>query len=140
MNDTPIKTENELVQPVHTESVTNGPILILLVVLLLAILGGMHRWFVLLDNDMPAIPAGLRPTAEQNNEPESTTAEARAEAMGVVSNSNEIPAIEADIDSTDLDSLESELNAIEAELDAALEEGTGEPTSEPVPAEAVPAE
>jgi hypothetical protein len=140
MNESPLKNENELVAPVHTESVTNGPILVLLVVLLLAILGGMYRWFVLLDNDMPTINDGLRPTAEQNNEPESTTAEARAEAMGVVSNSNEIPAIEADIDSTDLDSLESELNAIEAELDAALEEGPSEPASEPAPAETIPAE
>lgn len=128
MNDSPQKTENELTQPVHTESIANGPILVLLIVLLLAILGGMYRWFVLLDNDVPVIPAGLRPSALENNEPESTSAEARAEAMGVVSNSNEIPAIEADIESTDLDSLESELNAIEAELDAALNEA---PTEEP---------
>lgn len=111
----------------HTESIANGPILVLLVVLLIAILAGMYRWFVLLDNNTPIIPAGLRPTAEQNNEPESTTAEARAEAMGVVSSSDEIPAIEADIESTDLDSLESELDAIEAELDAALKE---EPTTD----------
>ncbi len=136
MNDTPIKSENELVQPVHTESIANGPILVLLVVLLIAILGGMYRWFVLLDNDIPAIPASLRPTALENNEPESTSAEARAEAMGVVSTSNEIPAIEADIESTELDSLESELNAIEAELDAALgEEPNQTPTEEPASTE-----
>ena len=127
MNKTPITSEHELTQPVHTESVANGPILVLLVILLLAILGGMYRWFVLLDNDIPTIPAGLRPTAEQNNEPESASAEARVEAMGVVSNSNEIPAIEADIESTELDSLESDLNAIEAELDAALEESPSDP-------------
>ncbi len=132
MNDSPITKENELTEPVHTESIANGPILVLLIILLLAILGGMYRWFVLLDNDIPAISAGLRPSAEENNEPESTSAEARAEAMGVVSNSNEIPAIEADIESTlELDSLESDLNAIEAELDAALEESP----SEPAPAE-----
>ncbi len=135
MNDTPIKSNNELVQPVHTESIANGPILVLLVILLVAILGGMYRWFVLLDNDISAIPAGLRPTAEQNNEPESTTAEARVEAMGVVSNSNEIPAIEADIESTELESLESELNAIEAELDAALEESPSETPKEATSAE-----
>ncbi len=141
MNDTPIKSENELVQPVHTESIANGPILVLLVVLLLAILGGMYRWFILLDNDIPAISAGLRPSAAENNEPESTSAEARAEAMGVVSNSNEIPAIEADIDSTtELDSLENELNAIEAELDAALEESPSEAAPEPTPAEPAPAQ
>ena len=133
MNDQPNTKENELTQPIHTESIANGPILVLLVILLLAILGGMYRWFVLLDNDIPAIPAGLRPSAEENNEPESTSAEARAEAMGVVSNSNEIPAIEADIDSTELDTLESDLNAIEAELDAALEESPSEAAPEPAP-------
>lgn len=135
MNELPNTKENELTQPVHTESIANGPILVLLVILLLAILGGMYRWFVLLDNDVPAISAGLRPSALENNEPESTTAEARAEAMGVVSNSNEIPAIESDIDSTDLDSLESELDSIEAELDAALEEDASEPAAEPTPTE-----
>jgi hypothetical protein len=140
MNDTPIKAENELMEPVHTESIANGPILVLLVILLIAILGGMYRWFVLLDNDIPAIPAGLRPSALENNEPESTSAEARAEAMGVVSTSNEIPAIEADIESTELDSLESELNAIEAELDAALDEAPTEPTPESAPADPVPSE
>lgn len=122
--------------PEHTESVANGPILILLAVLLLAILGGMYRWFVLLDNDIPTIPASLRPTPEMNNEPESTTAEARTEAMGVVSTSDEIPALEADIDSTDLDSLESELNAIEAELEAAL--APTDETPDTTPTEGIP--
>lgn len=122
MEDSQKDISAQLTQPVDTEGIANGPILILLVVLLLAILGGMYRWFVILNNDVPSISAGLRPTAEENNEPESTTAEARVEAMGVVSSSDEIPAIEADIESTDLDSMESELDAIEAELDAALEE------------------
>lgn len=128
MEDSPKDISNQITQPVDTEGIANGPILILLVVLLLAILGGMYRWFVILNNDMPSISAGLRPSALENNEPESTTAEARVEAMGIVSNSDEIPAIEADIESTDLSSIESELDAIEAELDAALEE---EPTTEP---------
>lgn len=105
------------------ESVTNGPILILLVALLLAVLGSMFYWFTMLGKDSPVIsPTVLRPTKEQNNEPESTTAEAQAEAYGVVSTSDEVPAIEADIEGTNLDSLDAELDAIEAELDAALEE------------------
>jgi hypothetical protein len=128
MEDSQKDISQQITQPVDTEGITNGPILILLVVLLIAILGGMYRWFVILNNDVPTINAGLRPTAAENNEPESTTAEARVEAMGIVSSSDEIPAIEADIESTDLDSMESELDAIEAELDAALQE---EPTTEP---------
>ncbi len=112
--------------PVEPESVTNGPILILLVVLLLSVLGGMYYWFTVVRTNTPVIsPASLRPSALLNNEPESTNAEAQTEAMGVVSTSDEIPAIDADVESTNLDSLDSELNAIEAEIDAALVE---EPT------------
>ncbi|MEN9920779.1 MAG: hypothetical protein RL538_672 [Candidatus Parcubacteria bacterium] len=125
LKDEPMKLpEQHAYEP---ESVTNGPILILLVALLLAVLGGMFYWFSMLGKDSPVIvPTVLRPTAEQNNEPESTTAEAQAEAYGVVSTSDEVPAIEADIEGTNLDSLDAELDAIEAELDAALVE---EPTT-----------
>lgn len=121
----------------EAENIANGPILILLIILLLAILGGMYRWFVILDRDVPIIPSSLRLNALQNNEPESTTAEARIEAYGVVSTSDEIPAIEADIEGTNLDELEGELDAIEAELDAAIvEDGAGsEPNPAPPPAE-----
>jgi hypothetical protein len=109
--------------PAEPESVTNGPILVLLVVLLLSVLGGMYYWFTVVRTNTPVtFPTSLRPSTFQNNEPESTTAEAQVEAMGVVSTSDEIPAIEADVESTDLDSLDSELNAIEAEIDAALVE------------------
>ena len=40
--------------------------------------------------------------------------------MGVVSSSDEIPAIEADVESTNLDSLEAELDTIDAEIDGAI--------------------
>jgi flagellar basal body-associated protein FliL len=117
------ETEYTTPTPIEPESVTNGPILILLVVLLLSVLGGMYYWFTVVRTNTPVtIPTSLRPSAAQNNEPESTNAEAQAEAMGVVSTSDEIPAIEADVESTNLDSLDSELNAIEAEIDAALVE------------------
>ena len=117
------ETEHTTPTPIEPESVTNGPILILLVVLLVSVLGGMYYWFTVARNNTPVIsPSGLRPSASQNNEPESTTAEAQVEAMGVVSTSDEIPAIEADVESTNLDSLDSELNAIEAEIDSALVE------------------
>ena len=129
---------NEVVErrPVlEPESIANGPILLLLIVLLLAILGGMYRWFVILEREIPTFPSSLRPTAALNNEPESTTAEAQVEAYGVVSTSDEIPAIEADIEGTNLDSLEGELDAIEAELDAAIvEDSSAEETPSPTPA------
>jgi hypothetical protein len=120
-NNTIPVTKNETLMP---ESIANGPILILLVVLLLAVLGGMYRWFVVLNKDVPTIMTSSRPTAAENKEPESTTARAQVEAYKTVSNSDEVPAIEADVEGTNLDSLDSELTAIDAELDAAVEEVT----------------
>lgn len=109
--------------PYEPESITNGPILMLLIVLLIAVLFGMFYWFTMIGKDTPVTTIdSLRPTAEENNEPESTTAEAQVEALGIVSTSDEIPAIEADVESTNLDSLEAELDAIEAEIDAATVE------------------
>ncbi|MEM9336994.1 MAG: hypothetical protein AAGA35_04020 [Patescibacteria group bacterium] len=99
-----------------------GIVIVVLVVLLLAILAGLYFWYSSLVNQPVAVPAPTeRPTAEENNEPESTTAEAQADTLNVVSTSDELQAIEADIESTDLDSLDAELEAIDAELEAALE-------------------
>lgn len=103
--------------------VINGPLLLVLAVLLAIILGGMYYWFNSMQTATPpvAAPAPVeRPTAEENNEPESTTAEAQVEQLNTVSPSDEIEAIEADIEATDLDSLDAELEAIDAELEAAL--------------------
>lgn len=131
---TPDETSTVDTPRTHTETIANGPILFLLVVLLLAILGGMYHWFVVLKKDVPTITtSSLRPTAAENNEPESTTAEAQVEAYGIVSTSDEVPAIEADVEGTNLDSLDSELDAIETELNAAITEEA--PAAETIPAE-----
>ncbi|MFT5849475.1 MAG: hypothetical protein ACI9H6_000283 [Patiriisocius sp.] len=98
-----------------------GVILGVLIVILVLILGGLYLWGTSLTAPGVIETAPVeRPTVEENNEPESTTAEAQVETMQAVSTSNEIEAIEADIESTDLDALDAELNAIDAELDAAL--------------------
>jgi uncharacterized protein HemX len=114
--------ENTDAQPEakRESSVVNGPLLLVLTLLLVLILGGMYYWFATLTTNEIQTPE--RPIAEQNNEPESTTAEAQTETMQAVSTSDEISAIEADIEATNLDSLDSELNAIDAELEAGLNE------------------
>lgn len=133
--DTQVTTPNfegeEMKMPENTDaqsgpqaepSVVNGPLLLFLTILLIIILGGMYYWFGTLPTDNTDIsPTIERPTAEENNEPESTTAEAQVETMQAVSTSDEITAIEADIEATNLDSLDTEMNAIDAELEAALQ-------------------
>lgn len=100
-----------------------GPILAVLIVVLILLLGGLYLWGTTLNIDEPDFTApDERPTAEENNEPESTTAEADVQALETVSTSDEISAIEADLESTDLDGFEEDLSAIDAELDAAESE------------------
>jgi len=95
-----------------------APIIIIFTILLMIILGGLYYWHSLITNPTIApTPTPERPTAETNKEPESTTAKAQTDSFGALSTSDEITAIEADLESTNLDTLELELNAIEAELE-----------------------
>jgi len=113
--------ENAVVQTntrTESDSVINGPLLITLAVLLVLILGGMYYWFASLNAPAPVAPAAERPTAEQNNEPESTTAEAQTETTQAVSTSDELSAIEADLEATNLESMDSEMEAIDAQMEA----------------------
>ena len=98
-----------------------GPVLGILIVLLILILGGLYLWGSVLKTQPVEIPdPATRPTAEENNEPETNNADAQVQALETVSNSDTLDAIEADIESTNLDELDAELNAIDAELDGAL--------------------
>lgn len=100
-----------------------GPILAVLIVILILLLGGLYLWGTTLTIGEPefTIP-DERPTPEENNEPESTTAEADVQALETMSTSDEISAIEADLESTDLDRFDEDLSAIDAELNAAENE------------------
>ena len=98
-----------------------GLIIAILIVLLIAILAGLYVWYsTLIEQPISFEEVNTRPTAAENNEPESTNAEAQAESMNVVSTSDELSAIEADLESTDLESLDTEMEAIDAELEAAM--------------------
>ena len=101
----------------------SAPIIILLFLILVAILAGFYYWYTLVMKDQVVPPTNIRPTAEQNNEPESTTAEARTGLMDVVSTSDELEAIAADAQSTNLEDLTSEITPIETDLDAAITAG-----------------
>ena len=107
----------------QSSSIITAPLLFTLGVLLVLILAGMFYWFNFAINEPNLIPAveAERPTAEENNEPESTTAEAQVETMQAVSTSDELSAIESDIEATLLDGMVSELDTIDAEIEASLE-------------------
>lgn len=102
-----------------TPRLLTAPIIVLLFLILVAILSGFYYWYTIVMSEQVVPQTTTRPTPEQNNEPESTTAEARTGLMDVVSTSDELDAIEADARSTNLDDLTAESPAIEAELNAA---------------------
>ena len=117
----PTVSTHRAVEMQNTQTVLSWPIIILLVLILGAILGGFHFWYTLVTKEALLNEAPVtRPTDAENNEPESTTAEARTQTLDVVSTSDEISAIKADVDSTHLEDLDSEIPAIESELNAAL--------------------
>ncbi len=90
-----------------------------LITLLIIILAGLYVWGKMLSEQIvPANPTTEieRPTAEENNEPESTNAEAEVETLDALSTSDEISAIEADLRATDATNMDAEITAVEAEL------------------------
>lgn len=100
-------------EPLSTQ--THGIATIGLFVLLAALLIGIFFW-ITAEKDTAPVIIPTRPTYETNREPESTTAAAEVGSLQVMSTSDEIYAIEADLLSTDLTTLDKELVQIEQEL------------------------
>lgn len=97
-----------------------APIIIILFIILGLILGGLYYWYTISTNPVIIDLTPTRPTLETNKEPETRTATAQVDTLTVMSTSDELSVIEADLLSTDLDSLETEINQIEAELGASM--------------------
>lgn len=95
-----------------------GPILGVLIVVLIIILGGLYLWGSMLNETETQVQTVQR--VIPNNEPETPRAEADRQIMDTTSSSNELDAIYADLESTNLSDLDGELNQIDAELNAAL--------------------
>lgn len=104
------------------EPKTVSTLILLLALALIGILAGIGYWYYLGQKAETAPEVVTRPPLERNKEPETPTATAQTDSLNTMSTSDEISTIEADIESTNLDSLDSELIQIETELNAALAE------------------
>ena len=94
-----------------------GVIIGILITALTMLFIGLYIWSELMNTEISRTgPTIERPTAAENNEPESTTAEARTEVLNIVSTSDELSAIEADIEATVINDIGADLATIEAEL------------------------
>lgn len=105
--------------PTRNQSLLSLPIIVLLFLILISILGGLYYWYLLVTKP-EVLDTVLRPTTEQNNEPESTTAEARVGVTDVVSTSDDVEAIRADLESTQFEDINTLTAPIESELNAAV--------------------
>lgn len=94
-----------------------GLVIWALVVVLGIMLVALVVWYLYLSQQPETVTASsLRPTPEQNREPESRNAQTDVRALGTLSTSRDLNAIEADLESTQLDGLVTELDRIQAEL------------------------
>lgn len=96
-----------------------GIILWLLIGVLALLLVGFFLWYLSLEEATPDRDSGAaRPTAAENQEPESRNAVVDVDTFNTMSTSDTLPAIEADLESTDLSTLDRERTAIENALSA----------------------
>ncbi len=94
-----------------------GPILGVLIVILIIILGGLYLWGSMLEEEESLTPVER---TLPNNEPETTRAQADRQIMDTTSSSNDLDAIYADLESTNLNDLDADLTQIDAEMNASL--------------------
>lgn len=119
LNDAKLKMPEENFlnnEPAEKTTRTLPIVLIVIILLLLLVLGGLIWWGKELIKPAPPaeiIPTVTRPTPEENNEPESTNAEADVAAILTTSSSTELPDIQADLEATDLAIITKELIQID---------------------------
>ncbi len=118
-SNTPIDTE--IMREPHEEISSphqNGTSLVLgiLIVVLVLVLGGLYVWGSQLVKNATPPPATIEERV--NAEPETPRAQVDEIILNTVSTSDEISAIEADLESTNLDTFDNELIQIEAEMGA----------------------
>ncbi len=116
MENTPETNPKMHMPPGYGGKVHTGPVLAILIIVLVLILGGLYIWGALLSKDTPL----YEEPSLINNEPETPRAEADRQIFEIVSPSDDLSAIETDIESTNLDTLDTDVHTIGIELDAAL--------------------
>ncbi len=115
------KTDSEMHIPEGYEeghSAHTGPILAIIVLVLVLILGGLFLW----GSTISKMEQNVVETPIINNEPETPRAEADVEILEIMSPSDELDVLEADISNTNIDSLNTDLDTIDVELRAIFSE------------------
>ncbi len=99
--------------PTPAPTLTRGIVIGLLVIVLIILVCALYVWGSMISRD---IEAPINFEAPINNEPETPRADADVEILRTMSSSDEVASIEADLESTNLDSLDKELDLIDSDL------------------------
>jgi hypothetical protein len=92
-----------------------APILGVLLIMVVLCLGGLYIWGSLLSKDAETpMPLPI------NNEPETPRAVVDTQILETTSPSDDLSAIEADLNSTNFDSLDTDLITIDTEMETSL--------------------
>lgn len=91
-------------------SLTRGIVIGLLIIAGAVLVGGLYLWGSMLNQPAPQEPI------PENHEPETPRADADIQILSTVSSSDDISAIEADLNSTNLDNLDQETALIDNDL------------------------
>lgn len=90
-----------------------GPLLGMLIIALAIIFGGLYLWGAMLGKEAGTL---TQQRTLPNNEPETTRAVVDQEILKTLSPSNDLDALYADLESTNLDNLDTELDQIGKEM------------------------
>lgn len=117
---TPIVTDVVATPPQNETSTFSsfGPLIALLIIIFVVILGGLYLWGSMLTvEDLAPAPQASQ-TLEQRLPlaPEVSQTNTDIQMLGTISTSDDISAIDADIENTKLDALDSELSPMESEV------------------------
>lgn len=105
---------------VPSKSILNTTLIVLLTAVLIAIFAGLGYWYTLVMNTPLTDTTIEEPTTPETVQDETPSEETTNTKNNNLSNSDEIEAIEADINNTELEELDRELDQIDAELEAEL--------------------
>ncbi len=105
-------------EKIYTTSIF-GPLLWFMIIVLIIILIGMFFWYNSLQTESVE-SSPIRPTVEQNREPESRNAQTDVMVLEALSTSDTIEAIQNDIDNTNTSNLTTEIEIIDRELERFL--------------------
>lgn len=116
MQQTPVEVESPAPAPAKSSS-SFGPVFGIIIIVILIVLAGFYFWGASLQNQiMPAQQNEQATTTQAAEAPQQATETVSTDVGTPLSSSDDLSAIESDLNSTDLNNLDAEMNSIDSDL------------------------